>query len=202
MTAKLRVRGFVVAGMMYVALAASLSGAAESFEPAADGWHSWIVPAPPGAGVHCCHSWSGASAKPCACDLESGHGGLFGHGNTPGLSGDTRIYVLMEAGQPNRIAALSPYCEVHTATTITDHGSLNADASADWLRQFVGADSRVASQALAALALHAGDHALQVLIGMVESGSDDTLREEALFWLIQSGSDAGFAYVDRLLTAD
>lgn len=200
MATKPRLRGFIVGGMMFAALAPSLSGAAEPFNPKTDGWHSWSVPAPAGAIERCCHRWSG-TGRP-GCDLGGAHDGLSGHGELPDEAGLTRIYLLVKSGRPARIAALSPHCEIRNPAAITDHGAVDPDASADWLLRFVAADSRVGSEALAALSLHGGDRALQALVGVVESGTDDGLRQEALFWLIQSGSDAGFAYVDRLLTGD
>lgn len=202
MAATTRLRGLVVAGLMFAALAASLPGAAQTFEPTSDGWHSWSVPAPSGTLERCCDCWSGTSARWSGCDLESGRGGYSSHPGRADDSGRTRIYVLVKSGRPARIAALSPHCEIRTETAITDHGAVDPNASVDWLRQFVVPGSRVGSEALTALSLHGGDRALQALVGLVESGADDALREEALFWMIQSGSDAGFAYVDHLLTAD
>lgn len=202
MTAKPRLPGLIFAGMMLAALAARLAGAAEIFDPKTDGWHSWSVPAPPGAGEQCCTRWSGAGGIQTRCDLDRDRGRLTRHTRFRDDSDSTRVYVLMEAGVATRVDALSPHCEVRTATAMTDHGHRDSRTSVDWLRRFVASDSRVGSEALAALSLHGGDHALQALIDVVESDADGGLREEALFWLIQSGSDAGFAYVDRLLTAD
>jgi hypothetical protein len=198
MTARSRLPGRILAVIMFTALTATVSGAAETLDPDTDGWHSWSVPAPPGAVERCCHGWS----EQRGCDLESSRGGLSSCGNLRDDSGYTRIYLLVESGQPERIAALSPLCEIRTATAITDHGRVDPDTSVDWLRRLAAADSGIGSEALAALSLHGGDYALHALVDIVESGADDELREEALFWLIQSGSDAGFAWVDRLLSAD
>lgn len=83
-----------------------------------------------------------------------------------------------------------------------DHGALSSDESIDWLQQFLGPRSELASVALAAISRHAGDRSLQILIGIVESDAHNDIREEAVFWMAQSESEAAFRYIDRLLMAE
>ena len=43
---------------------------------------------------------------------------------------------------------------------------------------------------------------MQIMIDIVESDAHMDVREEAVFWMAQSGSQEAFAYLDRLLMAD
>jgi hypothetical protein len=51
-----------------------------------------------------------------------------------------------------------------------------------------------------AIALHPGNRSVETLAAIVKNGTDRKIREEALFWLGQSGSDAAFDVFDRLLS--
>ncbi len=84
-------------------------------------------------------------------------------------------------------------------TLVTKIGNRSTDESIDWLQQYIRSRSDLGSDALAAISRHAGDRSLNVLIGIVESDSDRELREEAVFWMVLSESDAAFEYIDRLL---
>ena len=87
-------------------------------------------------------------------------------------------------------------------TEATDLGLLKADQSIDWFEQYIGTHSDLSSDALAAISMHEGDHALKILIGIVESDAGMDIREDAVFWMAQSDSEAAFNYLDRLLMID
>lgn len=193
-------RGLVVAAMMVAACLGNDTSASEPFDLRDDGWHTWRTEAIESSGERCCFRWTGTGARKRACDLDRSHGNYGSVDGFPNYSGEVQIYVLMESGAPEKITVLSPQCEVSTATEIDDHGVLDSGESVDWLRQFVRRDSDLTSEALAAISQHGGDRSLAALIAVVESGSDRDVRQEAIFWLVQSGSDAAFEYVDRLLT--
>lgn len=66
----------------------------------------------------------------------------------------------------------------------------------------INAKSDVASDALAAISRHQGNHAFQVLAEVVESQADYDLREEAIFWMVMSETENAFAYIDRLIMGE
>ena len=79
---------------------------------------------------------------------------------------------------------------------------IDVTASVDWLRGRLDDDDRDSSEVLAAIAMHAGDAATDALIDIVEDRDrSQDRREEALFWLVQSGSDSAYRYLDNLLSA-
>ena len=112
------------------------------------------------------------------------------------------IYVQSKSGQITRIDMLNRWCNSRELGNAIDHGTLSADASIDWLQQYIDSRSALRSDALAAISRHAGTRALQILIDIVESSADNDLREEAVFWMAMSESDEAFNYIDRLLMAE
>ena len=84
--------------------------------------------------------------------------------------GLVQVYVNMKHGEPVDIRVLSPECPVSTATKIIDHGLVSTDENLAWFR------------------------------GVIENPRQDMdVREDALFGLVQSGSDSAFDYLDALL---
>jgi len=111
------------------------------------------------------------------------------------------IYVRVNAGKPQAIEISGHWCNGQKHAAAIDLGVLTTDESIDWLQRYLGADSDLREDALAAISRHAGHRALQVLIDIIESDADRETRQEAIFWMAQSESDAAFAYLDRLLLA-
>jgi hypothetical protein len=80
--------------------------------------------------------------------------------------------VRLENGTPKSIRVLSSNCPVTTQATVTDHGLISVAENMDWFR------------------------------GVIEDkGIADDVREEALFALVISSSDAAYAYLDKLLSS-
>ncbi|MDH4125304.1 MAG: hypothetical protein OEV69_06665, partial [Gammaproteobacteria bacterium] len=94
------------------------------------------------------------------------------------------------------------WCRQRRHEAAVDHGLLSTDTSIDWLQQHLGNPSDLGEHALAAISRHAGHRALQILIDIVESDAAADTRQEAIFWMTMSGSDAAFDYIDGLLMAD
>jgi hypothetical protein len=111
------------------------------------------------------------------------------------------IYVLVSSGKPQEIEISGHWCNGRKHEPAIDLGLLTTDASIDWLQQYLGTRSDLSEDALAAISRHAGDRALRVLIDIVESDTDQDTRQEAIFWMAESESDAAFDYLDRLLMA-
>ena len=123
------------------------------------------------------------------------------------VGADERIFVRVKSGKPKEIEVAGKWCNGHWGNKrqydpLVDLGLLDTDESIDWLRQYIGSRSDLSSDALAAISVHAGDRSLQILISIVESDADHDIREEAVFWMAMSESDAAFDYIDGLLTAD
>lgn len=114
---------------------------------------------------------------------------------------DETIFVLLESGKAKDIEIAGHWCNGHRHEQAIDHGLLSTDESIDWLLQHVGERSKLRSDAIAAISRHAGDRSLQILIDIVESDADNDIREEAVFWMAMSESDAAFNYIDKLLLA-
>ena len=84
---------------------------------------------------------------------------------------DVHLKKTLDDGAPKDIRVLSSNCPVSTESELVDHGMMSAGENLDWFRSVIEN----------------------------ENLSDDA-REEALFGLVQSGSDAAFDYLDRLLS--
>ena len=113
------------------------------------------------------------------------------------------MYAQLHRGKVAQIRTLSPHCAVESKSGIRDLGVVDTSDSIEWLQGQVTLRSAVAEDALMAISTHEEDAALESLRRYIEDRSlDIDLREEALFWLVQSDSEPGWAYLDTLLGAD
>jgi hypothetical protein len=117
---------------------------------------------------------------------------------------EERFYVRIRSGEPQEIEITGHWCNGWKYNDArhpdaTDLGLADTDESIDWFRQFVGDRSDLGADAVAAISMHDSERAVQILIDVVESDADMEVREEAVFWMVQSGSEAAFVYLDRLL---
>jgi hypothetical protein len=183
-----------------VVLAAFLIGA-ELNGLGADGWYTWRVDAAEGHGNWCCVTWNAGKATSRACDLDGRGLSINKDDSRPGTTGEIQIYAWIESGKARRIRALSPQCPVNTTQGITDLGRIDTDDSLDWLSARVGRDSDITSDSLLAISAHAGKRAVDTLVGVLENRQlNRKVRQEALFWLVQSDTDEAFDYLDRLFS--
>jgi hypothetical protein len=120
---------------------------------------------------------------------------------------EEQFYVLLKSGKPQEIEIVGHWCnswkrsdKKHAAAM--DLGLLDTDTSIDWLQQHTGERTDLSSDALAAISMHEGSRAVRILIDIVESDAHMDIREEAVFWMAQSESEAAFDYLDRLLMID
>lgn len=172
------------------------------FTGSEDGWVTWRVESTDHPGYWCCATWSAGKATPTTCELDSR--GIRISSDHPVFepSGEMQIYVKLEGGKARRIRTLSPQCPVEADGDINDLGTVATDDSLDWLIAQIGDDTRTASDALLAISAHAGPRAIETLVSAIENRAfARKVREEALFWLVNSGSDEAYEYLDRLLTA-
>ena len=87
-------------------------------------------------------------------------------------SGELTIYVRSEDGNPVRIRAFDSDCGKAPEETVADLGHVPLERS---------------------------DALFLEIVQAVDADMD--VREEALFWLVHTGSDATFEYVDQLLSS-
>ena len=95
-----------------------------------------------------------------------------GHSCCNDSSGELTIYVRSENGNPVRIRAFDSDCGKAPEETVADLGHVPLERSDALFLEIVQARD-----------------------------ADMAVREEALFWLVHTGSDATFEYVDRLLSS-
>jgi hypothetical protein len=160
---------------LYILLmsAAILSSATadEILQPTADGWHTWQVDEPGVSSEMCCFTWKRGDNSRKGCNLD-GHTIAFSDsGDCAVAPGTIQVYVRLDDGEPKDIRVLSSNCPVSTESEVADHGLISASESLAWFRSIIE-DQRL----------------------------DIDVREEALFGLVQSESDAAFDYIDSLLT--
>ena len=87
-------------------------------------------------------------------------------------------------------------------SAVNDIGKMAAEDSIAWLEQCAGAGTRITSQVLAAIAVHAGDEAIDSLLGIAAHDKDDEKREDAIFWLGQVRGAEAEAGITTLMFED
>lgn len=136
-----------------------------------DGWYKWSVEGRVDMGSSCCYQLRGDSVTRKTCNLDAEHGTIISDSDCNGQSGKLTFYVRSEGGEPALVRAFDANCPVSTEESVTDLGSVTLAESDSMLLEIVQARDL-----------------------------DMDVREEALFWLVQAGSDATFDYLDRLLS--
>jgi len=127
------------------------------------------------------------------------------------------FYVKMQSGKASKIKIIGRWCNCSGRNgwngwrgnrgkrefpDAVDLGFVDTDQSIDFFEKYIGKRTDLSSDALAAISQHEGARAVQIMIDIVESDAHMDVREEAVFWMAQSGSQEAFAYLDRLLMAD
>lgn len=158
-------------GVLLGAAAWSGSAVADVLPEDADGWHSWQVDEPGASTEMCCFTWKNNARSSQGCNLD-GHSISFSNsGDGSAPPGTNQVYVHLGAGVPEDIVVLSSNCLVSAETAVVDHGLLSARENMRWFRSVIE-----------------------------DPQLEDDVREEALFALVNSNSDAAYAYLDKLLT--
>ncbi len=169
---------------------------------AADGVYTWRVAATEDAPHWCCIRWRSGSAVTCECDLDSRHDNYSAADGFPGASGEMQVFAVIESGETRRIWALSPQCGVTSRLDITDLGLVDVDESLAWLEDDITPTSSVASDALAAIAVHQGAAALRFMLGVAAGGRTMELRKEAIFWMSQARISESAGELEQLMFRD
>ena len=156
-----------------------------------DGWHSWLVQAHGEATDWCCFSWSGGEVRSSGCNLDAGerHHGTLSSDATHGVvthPQKMQIYARIAGGSAAELRTYSTSCPVTSNAIVVDHGQLDAADSVAWLSRQIGADSKLSSDALAAIAVHKGNEARRTLVATARSDSRLENRKHAVFWMGQT----------------
>jgi hypothetical protein len=195
------IRGNLLVPIVGLLIGLAGNAMARAVELKSDGWHSWEVPAGAEGRNACCYRSKHGAATVSGCDLDE-RGGGFTLGDCETPSGNTRIYVRIDNGKVADLHALSASCPVRTSTEVRDHGEIASDESIAWLRGQLDGNAEIAEDALVAIAMHSDEVSFAALRTVLEDRSrDKKMRENALFWLAQSGSEQAYRYLDRLLSA-
>ena len=137
----------------------------------ADGWHTWQVDEAGATSEMCCFTWEHGKSSRNGCDLDGRNMSFSDRGDCAAAPGQLQVYVRFEDGKPADIRALSSNCPVSAESEIADHGHLSAAENLAWFRAVIE-NRKLRKQ----------------------------LREEALFALAMSESDAAYDYFDQLLS--
>ncbi len=166
----MRVLKAVFLMLMIGTLACNQSSSAEILPANANGWHTWQVDEVGPVARMCCFSVRRGAHKQAGCDLDGRNIHFASGGDCASQPGVVQIYARMKNGVPVDIRVLSSACPVSAEGEITDHGLVSVAENIYWFRR------------------------------VIESPRlDMEVREEALFGLVQSESDAVFEYFDALL---
>lgn len=149
----------------------SESTAADFISADAEGWHTWQFDASEPVAKMCCFTWQRASGSQKGCNLDGGRVSYGSDGDCSAEAGNVQVYAFIKSGRATRIRVLSSECPVSTETQLTDHGVVSTEDTIKWFREVIE-DQR----------------------------TNRDIRDEALFGLVQSKSDAAFEYIDRLVS--
>jgi hypothetical protein len=165
-------RKLILCGVLMVAVVWSNALAADSLSISGDGWHSWQVDEPGASTEMCCFTWKRGDKSRQGCNLDGDRISFSDSGDCSAAPGTLQVYIRLDGGEPKDIYVLSANCPVSTESDVSDHGLVSVAENIDWFRTIIE-DKQLSTD----------------------------VREEALFGLVQSGSDAAYAYLDRLLTS-
>ena len=187
----------VLAALLIAALVHSERASAAMPEFDADGWYTWRVQAAQPDTLRCCGTWSGGRMISGGCNLDTGRtaSGCADFGP----SDEVQLYARVEKGHVTGIRAFSPQCRIESTRPMYDLGPVENGDSVSRLKTYVATGSSINDDALAAIASHAGVDAFEALRDAVRD-EEAGIREQALFWLVQSESDEAFEFVEYLIT--
>ena len=177
--------------ILALALACALTPQVKAAEPKLprDGWVSWQVPTVDNAPAWCCfNGWSPRDASRTACKIDAGRDG-YNIRDKDETTDTVNVYARTTGGKIDRLQVLSANCPVETKTPVQQLDDVTNDDSARWLIARVkqeGTDAvterPIGEHALAALAMHRGDLALDALNGFARDPRTET-RKKSVFWL-------------------
>lgn len=187
-----------LAALFSLLAAAPVAAAEPRFDD--DGWYRWEVASGSRGHNACCHRIRNGEVLQTGCDLGVGINEFTIEEDCVVNLDAVQIFAEVRNGKVREIRALSGNCPVRADTPIHTLENVSTAESIAWLESQLHERESVMEEAVMALSLHADSEALTSLSGLVENqGLAFEIREQALFWLAQSGTEEAFAYLDRLL---
>jgi len=180
-----KLTNFIGCTLLIIVGLTSLTAKAQIAGMTDDGWHTWRVSAVNAAPEMCCFAWNRGTATRQGCDLDSRSGGFSTSSNVIDVSKDIQVFVRLDDGDVAEIRALSASCPVTSDNPIVDLGPLANAESVAWLSSHIEPGGDLAGDAIAAVSVHEGEEAVELLIKTAESRDDQDNREDAIFWLAQ-----------------
>jgi HEAT repeat protein len=175
---------------------------AELSEIGDDGWHTWQVAASGEAPDWCCHTRNRSNSYAAECNLDARQSAYVSHDDNDATESPMQIYVLLERDQVTMIRTYSAHCPVVANTTIVDLGRADAAESVRWLTDSLAANRKIATHALAAIAVHEGPAAVTALVDTATNDTELENRKDAVFWMGQVRAKETHAHIKRLMFSD
>jgi len=172
-------------------------------------WIGYAVPLRPGHRICCSGRGSG-----CRCPLEREESISQQSDGSESLDLTVKRHLLVlfrvAKGEVQRIRSYSEECELDAGglpfVWLTD---VAPDQSVAWLASFVigqSGQSRwgedLADRVVSAIAYHDDPAAFDMLVRFVEPARPEKLREQAVFWIGETGGRKGVDLIDRILRDD
>jgi hypothetical protein len=170
-------------------------------------WVGYAVPANRAGEDVCCYESHGDRHSAC-CHLEDGEGDHHDvHGTIRGVhlepSGESAVFVRLDAGVPGMTRAYSTGCEVNAGgRRVVWLTGVKPAESVAWLAGRAADEGETRGHRdgiVAAIAVHADVSADRVLEQVVFTGSTVKLQESAVFWMGAARGATGFAVLKRAL---
>lgn len=163
---------FLMYGVFLGTVIWSGNSAADILPAGTDGWHTWQVDEPGASTEMCCITWKSGDRSREGCNLDGRSIAFSDDGDCSAAPGTVQVYARLDNGVPKDIRVLSSNCPVSTESAVADHGLVSVKENMRWFRTVIE-DTDLAKD----------------------------VREEALFALVNSSSDAAYAYLDKLLSS-
>ena len=135
------------------------------------GWNTWQVDEANATNAMCCFNWTDGESKRTGCDLDGRNMSFTNSGDCAAAPGKLQVYARINNGQPVEIRVLSSNCPISAKMEVFDLGTVSAQSNLRWFREII--ENR---------------------------GLARKTREDALFALVMSESDAAYVYLDQLLS--
>jgi hypothetical protein len=172
-------------------------------------WIGYAVPIRPGHSICCSGRGSGCR---CPLEREESISQQSDGSDLLDLTVKRHLSVLFRVakGEVQRIRSYSEECELDAGglpfVWLTD---VMPDQSVAWLASFVTGQSDksrwgedLADRVVSAIAFHDDPAAFDMLVRFVEPGRPEKLREQAVFWIGETGGRRGVEMLDRVLHDD
>lgn len=188
------------AAFFFLTVAAPAAAADLANNLADDGWYRWEVASGSQGHNACCFQVRNDQVFRTGCQLGEGMNEFTLQEDCEVNLDAMQVFVEIRGGKTREIRALSGNCPVRADSPIRTIDAVSTAESITWLESQLQEKEPVMEEAVMALSFHPDSEALASLSAVLENRDlPFKTREQALFWLAQSGTDEAFAYLDRLL---